>query len=503
MWKSSTLLLFVTCFLVVYYVLFFYKNRKILKFAWNEKLFFLPILPIVGTSYIILLSVFSTGLPIGIISALSSAKKYIGYPAAIWYGSTYFYITNDASEVKIILNHPKCYDKGVIFESFRHIDWNGTNMIIFAKDEEWKRRRKLFQNAYKPNVLKTFFPTFYKQSCMLNDDLSQIGDNVNLFNVLSDYTFKNFFLTSMGLNDEDFSEDLNQVGTLVISFLGKLASKMLNPFISLYIWTKFFPSGRKLIKEMNEVQRIIPKCLGKRKNHISTAPILTTDDNAVPLFDIILKNVASKHLCEKDIYGETTIFAGAATDTTGNALCFCFTLLGMNPGIQDTLFQEVMDQVSMNEIVNDDLPKLKYTEAVLLEALRLFPSAPMIPRSVGGDVNVGTKIIPKGVNVIIDIFNLHRDEKYWPDPLKFDPTRFLPENASNIVPYSFIPFSAGKRDCLGKGQAMMLMKVTLANVVRKFRIISKHKSIDEFALQSSLTLKTLKPLHCRFSPREK
>ncbi|ERL86326.1 hypothetical protein D910_03734, partial [Dendroctonus ponderosae] len=59
------------------------------------------------------------------------------------------------------------------------------------------------------------------------------------------------------------------------------------------------------------------------------------------------------------------------------------------------------------------------------------------------------KIIPKGANVVLSLFHLHRSEKYWEDPQKFDPDRFLPENISKITPYSYLPFSSGPRDCLG------------------------------------------------------
>lgn len=114
---------------------------------------------------------------------------------------------------------------------------------------------------------------------------------------------------------------------------------------------------------------------------------------------------------------------------------------------------------------------------------------------------------------------MHRDEKYWENPLKFDPNRFLPENASKITPYSYLPFSSGPRDCLGtkmclqefglqkliflgKAHAMVMLKISVGSIVRSFQVTSKHKSIEEFQLMSSMSLKTKHPLDCHFTPRE-
>ncbi|ENN79235.1 hypothetical protein YQE_04419, partial [Dendroctonus ponderosae] len=70
------------------------------------------------------------------------------------------------------------------------------------------------------------------------------------------------------------------------------------------------------------------------------------------------------------------------------------------------------------------------------------------------------KIIPKGANVVLSLFHLHRSEKYWEDPQKFDPDRFLPENVSKITPYSYLPFSSGPRDCLGMKMCLQKKYVT-------------------------------------------
>ena len=100
-------------------------------------------------------------------------------------------------------------------------------------------------------------------------------------------------------------------------------------------------------------------------------------------------------------------------------------------------------------ITLEDLPKLKYTERVIKETLRIFPGAPFIGRVVEEDITLPDLVIPKGSNLAIGYLHLHRSPKYWDDPLKFDPDRFLPERSLNRHPYTWLPFSGGPRNCVG------------------------------------------------------
>ncbi|KAL0101837.1 hypothetical protein PUN28_019170 [Cardiocondyla obscurior] len=137
---------------------------------------------------------------------------------------------------------------------------------------------------------------------------------------------------------------------------------------------------------------------------------------------------------------------------------------------------------------------MQYLERVIKETMRIFPPVPLVGRKVVNNIKLGKVTLLQGTNVIVNIIKLHRNEKYWSNPLTFDPDRFLPENIKNQS-YCYIPFSIGPRNCIGIKYAMISMKVILATMVRTF-VFKVNKSIDlkEIKLKSDLTLTVEKPL---------
>ena len=95
--------------------------------------------------------------------------------------------------------------------------------------------------------------------------------------------------------------------------------------------------------------------------------------------------------------------------------------------------------------------------------------------------------IPKGTDCNIYTFAVHRDERFYPDAEKFDPDRFLPANSKNRPPHAFIPFSAGRRNCIGQRFAMMEEKIILATLLRRFNIKSLRTTEELECLQELIT----------------
>lgn len=130
---------------------------------------------------------------------------------------------------------------------------------------------------------------------------------------------------------------------------------------------------------------------------------------------------------------------------------FVFMMLGMFQDIQERVYEEIIDVIGPDRSVTyKDLPNLQLMERVIKETMRLFPVGPILVRKLTGDIAMGDKVLPEGGSVVLGIIVCHRNPEIWPDPLKFDPDRFLPEEVAKRHPYAWLPFSGGPRNCVGK-----------------------------------------------------
>lgn len=166
-------------------------------------------------------------------------------------------------------------------------------------------------------------------------------------------------------------------------------------------------------------------------------------------------------------------------DTTTAGISWTIFLLGLHPEIQDKVHTE-LDSIfhgSDRNVTLSDMSEMKYLERVIKETMRLYPPVPIIGRKVSEDVQLNGYCVPEGCMIKIDLFNLHRDPRYFVDPEAFDPDRFLPEHM-NRHPYSYIPFSAGPRNCIGQKFAAYEEKVVVSAILRNFKIRTVDKRED-------------------------
>ncbi|RZC40119.1 p450 domain containing protein [Asbolus verrucosus] len=131
---------------------------------------------------------------------------------------------------------------------------------------------------------------------------------------------------------------------------------------------------------------------------------------------------------------------------------------------------------------------MKYLENVIKETLRLYSPVPIYGRETNQDVEYDGMIIPKGVRILIFAHGIHMNPEYYPDPEKFDPSRF--ENPEGRPPYAFIPFSAGARNCIGQKFAMLELKSLVSKMARNFEFFPASPQ-HQMELASETVLKSL------------
>ena len=274
----------------------------------------------------------------------------------------------------------------------------------------------------------------------------------------------------------------------------------------------------------------------------------------------------------EDIIDEVMNFLLAGWDTTTWTVSIILQLIGSMPEVQGKVYQEIVDTLTLSrggttfnprdlgEITMQESQKLKYMEAVIYETLRLYPLVNIHGRRLAEEMTCtidGKKVtFPAGTEVVIDSELVHRSPRYWTDPNRFHPERFLPSEGKNsqgisredeekngsegvtgkekevsaktpngnvgvtgndkemmrecegvfkeqgkITPYSFIPFSAGPRNCIGKAYGILEVKVILCHLLTNFQITSVDP-IDKIKFNFIGTVRrTHAPIKLLFEPR--
>lgn len=170
------------------------------------------------------------------------------------------------------------------------------------------------------------------------------------------------------------------------------------------------------------------------------------------------KREVKRDWTDVEITAQCLIFFLGGFETVSTFMNFASYQLAIDKEIQDKLYQEIKqtkDSLSGRQITYDVLMKLPYMDAFICEVLRKHPGQPGFDRVCNEDTVIedgkGNRFtIPKGMVIFINMFGLHYNPKYFPNPEKFDPERFLGENKKNIKPYTYMPFAVGPRACIGK-----------------------------------------------------
>jgi cytochrome P450 len=205
-----------------------------------------------------------------------------------------------------------------------------------------------------------------------------------------------------------------------------------------------------------------------------------------------------ERLTDDEVRSQVLLFLMAGHETTAIALTFALHLLGRHPEVQERVRAEVREVLGDGRPTAATTASLPETTAVLKEALRLYPSAPILGRLTIADDDLMGHRVPAGTNVTIVPWTIHRHPDFWVDPLVFDPSRFT-GTGSRPEPthrYAWMPFGGGPRACIGQHFAMVEAVLALALVLRGHRVEAVADT-DHLPVSSLITLFPVEPVLSR------
>lgn len=342
----------------------------------------------------------------------------------------------------ILVTNYKNYKKGVGIKQINVLLGRG---IIVSEGDLWKRQRKMMQPLFSNKLLTQQLPLMISCADKLLaswDDDIKAGKPINITKSMSQ-TALDFILHAL------FSEDLDRI----------IAETGENPFLMVTD-----DSARDLLfaRRFRQLTHLVSDMMQRRRA-----------ENRQP-FDLLtmIMNATEKRsgeaMPEKLQIDEILTLIIAGHETTASVLNWTWYLLAEHADIAQQVLAESQKYMPVEALPKmDDIAELKLTQQVLDESMRLYPPAWVITRQALADDQFNGIDIPAGTDILIPPYLMHRNPAYWPDPEKFDPQRFSPDNKKNQHSGAYLPFAIGPRRCIGDSMAIQEMAVHISRIIQK------------------------------------
>ncbi|KAJ6850613.1 cytochrome P450 89A2-like isoform X1 [Iris pallida] len=227
------------------------------------------------------------------------------------------------------------------------------------------------------------------------------------------------------------------------------------------------------------------------------------------LLDVKLPEEGGRGLAEDEMVSLCSEFLNAGTDTTSTALQWIMAELVRNPDVQKKLYEEISSSVSSSGAVKEEeLQKVPYLKAVVLEGLRRHPPGHFVlPHAASEEVEIEGYVIPKEATINFMVAEMGWDGRVWEEPMEFKPERFLGGGGAGGVDVTgsreikMMPFGAGRRICPGLGLAMLHLEYFVANLVREFEWRAAEGHEVDLSEKNEFTTVMKYPLRARLVPR--
>ncbi|CAB3258769.1 unnamed protein product [Arctia plantaginis] len=234
-----------------------------------------------------------------------------------------------------------------------------------------------------------------------------------------------------------------------------MTTRMVEPWLQLDALYKLLPQHSNFEKNKEILRSFVKEIIKEKRKQIKENIKTDNDDTKVTksFLELYIESSGGDRGCtDEELLEETLVMLLAGTDTSAVGLCFTICMLAQYPDVQEKVFQELQEVFgdSERQVVVEDLPRLKYLEAVFRESLRLNPPVPVIVRAINEDTKLPSGVtLKKGCGFLALIWGLHRNPLYWgEDAEQFRPERFLEGHSRH--PAAFVAFSHGPRNCLGE-----------------------------------------------------
>ena len=377
----------------------------------------------------------------------------------MWLTRTYGDIVQYRSSLEpaYLINHPdyirhvlqsngQNYNKDTFLNKYMLESLTGQGLLT-SENPLWREQRRLIQPAFHRHSLPRFAVLMQEATTRTLARLEAAADTAEPIDIGNEMMRLTLDIVTQALFGYDISDKADAIGEAMdtMTTIGK-------------------PRHRKVREAIELMDHIVFAIIDDRRQQ----PERARDDLLAMLIDARYDDGSA--MPDRQIRDEIMSLLVAGHETTANTLSWTWYLLDQYPAVVEQLEAEI-DTVLAGGVPNvEAFPRLVYTDRIIQEAMRLYPSAWSISRRALGDDEIGGYFIPAGAIVAMSPYTMHRHPAFWDEPERFDPDRFTPERVAARPRFAYFPFGGGARQCIGNHFALMESMIIIPSIAGRYRL---------------------------------
>jgi cytochrome P450 len=401
------------------------------------------------------------------------ARKYgdIFYYRAF---SRHIYFLNNPDFAKYVLvTKYQGFIKGEAVRFNRRIFGNG---LLTNEGDSWLQHRRLIQPSFHRNRIESYgnMMVSYTERMMAAWHEGEVRDiHLDMMRLGLEIVAKALFNVEIASERDRVSVALNAVQEL------NSGGRMLLPSLLRFLPT---PGNLRYEHAARQLDDIVYNLIRRRRAYGQIADDL--------LYMLLEAQHEGGSMSDEQLRDEVMTLLLAGHETTAVSLSWAWYLLAKYPEVEKKLWSELRRVLNGRSPKIQDLTELPYTERVIKEAMRLYPPSWAIVRNSLKDCDIGGYHVPAGATIMMSQWVMHRDPRYYDEPERFNPDRWLDDRAKGISKFAYFPFGGGPRTCIGASFATMEAVLVLATIAQRYQI----RVAPDWPVEPLPTI-TLRPKH--------
>ncbi|MBV9960027.1 MAG: cytochrome P450 [Acidobacteria bacterium] len=357
----------------------------------------------------------------------------------------------------VLVTHHQSFIKGRALQRSKRLLGEG---LLTSEGEFHRRQRRLAQPAFHRARINSYalsMTEYAERTAARWHD----GETLDISHEMMELTLS---IVGKTLFDADVESEAQEIGEALTTVI-ELFNALLLPFSEL-LEKLPSPQKRRFQRAKDRLDATIYRMIDERRR--------SGEDHGDLLSMLLLaqdEEGDGGRMTDEQVRDEALTIFLAGHETTANALTWTWYLLSQHPAVEERLHAELSAILEDGRLPTvEDVPRLRYTEMVLAEVMRLYPPAWALGRLSVKEHEVGGYTIPPRSLVLLSPYVMHRDERYFPDAARFDPERWTQSAREARPTYAYFPFGGGPRRCIGEGFAWMEGILLIATLARGWRM---------------------------------